>query len=149
MIGATLKSWRCECVYISFICYPTACSPKGYGSGLPLPFRTARPISRLLKKGPNPAPNVTTFALYRGYPISSPYLPKKRVAKREQNTKQGNQKDQPCPPGLLFLHLLQAGFDPRLGLGLARTLPLLGAGASSSGASLPASWVLRSPIARS
>ena len=25
----------------SFISYPTACSPKGYGSGLPLPSRTA------------------------------------------------------------------------------------------------------------
>ena len=34
-------------VCISRIYYPTACSPKGYGSGLPLPFRTARPFSRL------------------------------------------------------------------------------------------------------
>ena len=31
----------------SCISYPTACSPKGYGSGLPLPLRTARPFYRL------------------------------------------------------------------------------------------------------
>ena len=36
-----------NCVCMSCIFYSTACSPEGYGSGLPLPLRTARPFSRL------------------------------------------------------------------------------------------------------
>ena len=45
--------WRVFCIY-----YPTACSPKGYGSGLPLPSWTAAHFSAIKHtKKPNPVPN--------------------------------------------------------------------------------------------
>ena len=42
IVGFTNRTtYRKSCVCMSFIFYPAACGPKGHGSGLPLPSRTA------------------------------------------------------------------------------------------------------------
>ena len=124
----------------SLIYYPTVCSPKGYGSGLPLPSRITAHFSAFK---PESCPHLHTS--YAGATLSSsPYI-RSRATKRKQNTKQSNQKDQPSPRGLLLLHLLPAGLDPRSASASPVPSPSRAAGASSSVASLPIAISYRTP----
>ena len=76
-----------EYVY-SFICYTAICGPKGHGSCLPLPSRTAAefslPYTRL-----NPVP--TTMGHYWDNPISY-YLSPPNKGKVKMRQRKGRQK---------------------------------------------------------
>ena len=59
------------CVCRSCICNPVTCSPRGYGSGLPLPSRTAAYFPPLQKTRSCPQRHV---ALYRGNLSPFPHI---------------------------------------------------------------------------
>ena len=60
-----------QCVYNQFSCYPATCGPKGYGSGLTLPLRTAAHFSAF-----NQIPSQTEVIGYSRAPWSpSPSWP--------------------------------------------------------------------------
>ena len=74
----------CSCVF-----YPTACSLKGYGSGLPLPSRTAAHFSAL-----NRILSLSLCETNRGCPISFPHIRQRKGATQgNQNRTQSKQTE--------------------------------------------------------
>ena len=88
-------------VCMSCISYPTTCSPKGYGSGLPLPSDSA-PIFPPLKthKDPDPIPN--DMSVTPGLPDLLPPLAtrqrKSRTRTRKRKEKKRKERPDPSTP---------------------------------------------------
>ena len=130
------------CVYMSPTWYPTACSPKGYGSSLPLPSRTAAHFPAFK---PESCPHLHTS--YTGATLSpSPYICQRKERRKENKTqnKATKKTNQALPASYTSISsrpgsiLASASASPV-------PSPSWAAGASSSVASLPTAISYRAP----